>query len=195
MPEWTELYCFILPDRSGALPVCLICHQRVAVFKVFNIKRHYEISHKSFVEKFEVSSEIRKSKIENLHIKYKSATNILSHAMTEQHKCAQDSLNISWTLAKHMKLFTDANIVKEYMLQSVNLLFENKKEIIESFRHIPISTSTNTRNTEVLAKDNHKVLKQDLCSADFYSLALDESCDITDIVQLIIQVRYLNNTS
>jgi len=39
-PEWIDLYCIILPDRVGALPVCLICNQTVAVMKVFNIKRH-----------------------------------------------------------------------------------------------------------------------------------------------------------
>lgn len=138
---------------------------------------------------------LRKTKIENLKMKYKSATQILSHAMTEQQKCAQASLQISWILGKHMKPFTDANIVKECMLQSVNILFENKKEIVETFRHIPISASTNTRNTEVLAKDNHNQLKQDLSTADFYSIALDESCDITDTSQLIIHVRYLSNIS
>ncbi|XP_025420706.1 zinc finger BED domain-containing protein 5-like [Sipha flava] len=94
-----------------------------------------------------------------------------------------------------MKPFTDADIVKECMLQSVNVLFENKKEIVETFRHIPISASTNTRNTEVLAKDNHNQLKQDPSTADFYSIALDESCDITNISQLIIYVRYLSNIS
>lgn len=72
------------------------------------------------------------------------------------------------------------------MIQSVNALFPNKKEIIETFRHILISTSTNTRNIEVMAKENHKLLKQDLSTADLYSLALDESCDITDTAQFII---------
>lgn len=51
------------------------------------------------------------------------------------------------------------------------------------------------RNTEVLAKVNHNQLKQDLSTIDFYSLALDESCDITDTSQLIIHVRCLNNIS
>lgn len=59
-------------------------------------------------------------------MKYKSATNILNHVMTEQQKCAQASLNISWMFAKHMKPFTDAEIVKECILQSANILFENK---------------------------------------------------------------------
>jgi len=36
-------------------------------------------------------------------------------------------------------------------------------------------------------------LKQDLSTADFYSIALDESCDITDTSQLIIHMRYLSN--
>lgn len=72
MPKWTGLYCFILPNRSGALPVYLICHQTVDVFKVFYIKRHHELSHKSFTKHFSVSGELYKQKIENLHIKYKS---------------------------------------------------------------------------------------------------------------------------
>lgn len=36
-------------------------------------------------------------------------------------------------------------------------------------------------------------MKQDLSTADFYSIALDESCDITDTSQLIIHMRYLSN--
>lgn len=79
--------------------------------KVFNVKRNYEILHKSFADKFPIGGEFRSSKIENLHTKYKSATKILSHVMTEQEKCAEASLHISRTLVKHMKLFTDAEIV------------------------------------------------------------------------------------
>jgi len=77
----------------------------------------------------------------------------------------------------------------------VNVLFKNKKDIIESFRHIPISKSTNTKNTVVLIKDNHKLLKQDLYTVDFYNLVLEESCIITDKAQLTIHVRYINKIS
>lgn len=116
LPEWTDLYCFILPVRPGALPVCLICHQTIAVMKVFKVKCHYETSHKTFTEKYPTGSELCRSKIRNLHTKYKSVTQILSPAMTEQQNCAEASLYISWKLAKHMKLFTDAKIV---MLDSI----------------------------------------------------------------------------
>ncbi|CAI6343858.1 unnamed protein product [Macrosiphum euphorbiae] len=59
-------------------------------------------------------------------MKYKSATQIW--LMTEQQKCAQASLRISWILGKHMKPFTDADIVKECMLQSGNKLFKKNYE-------------------------------------------------------------------
>jgi len=78
-----DLYCFILPDRVGALSVCLICNQTVPVMKVFNIKRHYE-THKLFAKKLPLGTGRCKTKIENLKMKYKSAIQILSHSMTEQ---------------------------------------------------------------------------------------------------------------
>lgn len=56
-----------------------------------------------------------------MKMKYISETQILSHVMTEQQKCSQTSLHILWTLAKHMKPFTNANIIKKCMLQSVNV--------------------------------------------------------------------------
>lgn len=71
LSEWTDLYCFILPSWPGALSVCLICHQTVAVMKVFDVKRHYETSHESFAEKSPTVSHLRRLKIENVHTTYK----------------------------------------------------------------------------------------------------------------------------
>lgn len=79
------------PNRGIA--IFMICYQAVA-YKVFNVKWHYEISHKSFDEKFHTDSEHRRSKIENQQTKYKSVIQILSHTMTEQQKCAEASLQI-----------------------------------------------------------------------------------------------------
>lgn len=112
--------------------------------------------------------------------------------MTEQEKCGEASLRISWTLAKHMKPFTDADIVKECMLEAGNVLFENRKDVVETIRRIPLSASTNTRNTHVLAEENHCDVKRQLNNSDYYALAMDESCDITDKAQLVIFVRFLD---
>ncbi|CAH2101307.1 unnamed protein product [Euphydryas editha] len=102
---------------------------------------------------------------------------IISRSMTEQEKCGEASLRISWTLAKHMKPFTDADVVKECFLEAGNALFENKKHVVEPIRQIPSSASTSTRNTHVLAKENHCDLKRQLNNANYYALAMDESYD------------------
>ncbi|XP_054277673.1 protein FAM200A-like [Macrosteles quadrilineatus] len=57
---------------------------------------------------------------------------------------------------------------------------------------MPPSASTSTQNTEVLAEESSKSLKQILAATDRYALALDESCDITDTAQLIVYVRFLD---
>lgn len=61
--EWIDLYCFTLPNRVLALPVCLICQQIVAIIKSSNMKRHYETIYKSFREKYQVGSNLCNSKI------------------------------------------------------------------------------------------------------------------------------------
>lgn len=192
--EWTDLYCFTTPNRVGAVPVCLICTQTVAIVKSSNIKRHYETKHKSFEEKYPVGSNVRKTKIQSLLSNYITSTQIMNRSMTEQEKCSEASLRISWTLAKHMKPFSDADIVKECMLEAGNALFENKKDVVDTLRHIPLSASSSTRNTQVLGEESFKTLKETLAATDCFALALDESCDITDTAQLIIFVRYLDTT-
>lgn len=119
---------------------------------------------------------------------------MLNRSMTAQEKCAEASLRISWTLAKHMKPFSDAEIVKECMLAAGNVLFETKQDVVETISRIPLSAATNTRNTEVLADENNTMLKQVLGAADSFALAIDESCDITDTAQLVVFARFLDNT-
>jgi len=121
----------------------LICQQIVAIIKSSNLKRHYESKHKSFSEKYQVGSNLRKSKIESLYLSYSTSTQIINKVMSEQEKCAEASMRISWILAKHMKPFTDADIIKECMIEAGNALFDSKNDIMETIRNIQLSTSSN----------------------------------------------------
>ena len=192
-PEWTELFCFILPDRVGAVPICLICHQTVSLIKSANIKRHYETKHKAFIEKYELGSNLRKSKIESLSCSYSTSTTSINNAISERVKCTEASMRVSWILAKHMKPFSDVDIIRKCLIEAGNVLFPNN--ITETFHRIPLSASTNIRNTEILAKETHSNLMNALSTTSYYALAVDESCDITDTAQLCIFVRYLDNAT
>jgi len=195
LQEWTDLYCFIFPNGIGTKPVCLICHQTVAIIKSSNMKRHYQTKHQPFSVKYQVGSNLRKSKIASLSSGYSKSIYVINKTMTEQEKCTEASMRISWILAKHMKPFTDADIFKECMIEAANTLFDKENDIKQTFHRIPLSATTNTRNTEILAKENHCNLIRALSVTGYYALAIDESCDISDTAQLCIYVRYLDNTS
>lgn len=145
------------------------------------MKRHYETKHKSFSEKYQVGSNLRKSKTESLYLSYSTSTQILNKAMSEQEKCTEAFMRILWILAKHMKPFTDADIIKECMVEAGIALFDSKNDIMETIRNIPLSTSSNTRNT---AKENHSKIIQFLSASGYYALAIGESCDIIILIKL-----------
>lgn len=190
LTEWTEQYCFTLPDRPGAVPVCLICNKTVALIKSTNLKRHYETTHQQFHQNFPLGSEARQEKLKAYLTSYKKSTSILVRSMSEQEKSADAALRVCWTLNKHQKPFSDSEIIKECMLGVATALFEDKKDVVAAIQGIPLSARSNTRRTEILAADNKRSLLELLQKAPCYAIALDESCDIVDDEQMSIFVRF-----
>lgn len=58
------------------------------------------------------------------------------------------------------------------MVEAGNVLFDNKTDIMETINNIPLSTSSNTHNTELLAKENYSHLIHALSTTSFYSIIL-----------------------
>lgn len=192
LTEWVEQYCFTLPDRPKAVPVCLICNKTVAIVKSANLKRHYETVHQQFHKNFPLGSEARKEKLQAYLTSYKKSTALLVRCMSEQEKSAEAALRVCWTLNKHQKPFSDSEMVKECMLEVATALFEEKKDVVAAIQGIPLSAKSNTRRTEILAADNKSSLFELLQKAPCYAIALDESCDIVDNEQMSIFVRFFD---
>ncbi|KAF2885903.1 hypothetical protein ILUMI_20270 [Ignelater luminosus] len=192
LAEWTEQYCFTLPDRPQAVPVCLICNKTVAIVKSGNLKRHYETAHQQFHKNFPLGSEARKEKLQAYLSSYEKSTKLLVRCMSDQEKSTEAALRVCWTLNKHQKPFSDSEIVKECMLAVVTSLFEEKKDVVSAIQSIPLSARSNTRRTEILAADIKNTLLKLLQKAPCYAIALDESCDIVDDEQMSIFVRFLD---
>ena len=143
---------------------------------------------------YQQKTEERKNKIDRLKSQYERSTTILINSMTVQEKATECSLRIAWILGKHKKPFTDAEIVKECMLETVETLFDDKMktEIKEKINKIPISHSTLMRRKELLEYDFMSQLDEGLRNAPGISLAIDESTDKTDNAQVMVFVRYYN---
>lgn len=73
-------------------------------------------------------------------------------------------------------------------------LFEGKQkdDMCEKIKQIPMSASTATRKSEILADDVLAQLDAAIQSAPCISLAIDESTDVTDNAQLLVYVRFFN---
>lgn len=192
LAEWTEQYCFTLPERPQAVPVCLICNKTVAIIKSGNLKRHYETTHQQFHKNFPLGSDVCKEKLQTYLTSYKTSTNLLVRCMSEQEKSTEAALRVCWTLNKHQKPFSDSEIVKECMLEVATALFVEKNDVITAIQSIPLSARSNTRRTEILAAEIKTTLLELLEKAPCYALALDESSDIVDDEQMSIFVRFFH---
>lgn len=73
--------------------------------------------------------------------------------MRGQEKSVEFAMRVWRMLNKQQKPFLDSEIVKECMLEVAIALFEEKKDIINAIRSIPLSAKSNTRRTEILADD------------------------------------------
>ena len=85
-----------------------------------------------------------------------------------------------------MKPFADSQMVKLCIIEAVQSVVEDsttRDNIVEKLKEVPLSDSTPTQRTEKLGKH--------LCDADWFSLAVDESTDLTDKVQLMCSMSYV----
>ena len=75
-------------------------------------------------------------------------------------------------------------------------LFDGKKrdETLDKIKQIPLSDFTAMRRTDLLAKDLVLLLNERLKSTNCISLAIDESTDMTNNFQLIVFVRYYDES-
>jgi len=63
-------------------------------------------------------TEKRKKNIKLPKSQYNRLTMVLANTMIAQGKATECSLRISWILERHMKPFTDADVVQECMMQT-----------------------------------------------------------------------------
>ncbi len=192
-PEWTDSFMFILPTGSTK-PVCLICSETVALIKSGNVKRHYETKHKGYEQTYPLKSEVRSPKISSLRAQYEQSTRILSQTFTAQQRAHECSLRVAWILGQHKKPFTDGGVVKECMSAVAETLLEGKQkqELCEKIKQIPMSASSATKKSEILAQDVLTQLDEAVHKASCVGLAVDESTDMCDNAQLLVYVRFFN---
>ena len=109
--------------------------------------------------------------------------NLFANIKNENEAVTKSSLQIAYLIAKHGKPFTDRELIKTCLVTAAQELCPEKSNIFES---ITLSARTIIRRVEDISNDIIAQLKFKVERFDWFSLAIDESTDVTDTAQMLI---------
>ncbi|KAL4121156.1 hypothetical protein QTP88_013721 [Uroleucon formosanum] len=186
--EWIEKFLCIEGKKSR--PTCLVCNSVIAVPKKFNVQRHYN-NHNDIIEKYPEGSVKRTEYIKKKTNSLLTQQSIFTKQSNEKKDMVLTSNEIAFLLAKCGKPYFDGEIIKK----SFDIFAKNANDskISTYVNDISLSRNTIMRRIDEISSD---ILKQISCSttnSKYFSLALDESCDITDNPKLSIFIRSVNS--
>ena len=179
--KWEELY-FV--TAAGNISHCLICQKNIAVMKEYNMRRHYETMHKDEYDGYK--GEVRKEKLKRMKSSLCKQRSMLANINLSNKNAVGASFALSEMIAKSSRPFTKGLFIKECLLKASDILCPNQKKLFEG-----ISLSPNTVATRVteLAADVEKQLLATAKNFKAFSIALDESTDVSGIAQCAVFIR------
>uniref|UniRef100_A0A803JPN2 DUF4371 domain-containing protein n=1 Tax=Xenopus tropicalis TaxID=8364 RepID=A0A803JPN2_XENTR len=96
-------------------------------------------------------------------------------------------------IVRNGKPFTDGEYAKTFMLDIANELFDDfsdKDKVIKRIKDMPLSARTVRERTIMMANQIEATQVKDINAAPFFSLALDESTDVSYLSQFSVIARY-----
>lgn len=165
-------------------PTCLICIEKVAVHKEYNLKRHYKSRH---VEEFaNYLGDERANRVDNLKTCLLRQQDFFKKAAKQNNAAVEASYVVSEMIAKAGKPFTEGEYVKKCILQAASIVCPEKKC---QFSNNSLSADTVSERISDLSSDIYDQQCEKAKYFSVYLVALDETPDITDTAQLAIYVR------
>ncbi|MEE6461541.1 hypothetical protein FKM82_001319 [Ascaphus truei] len=152
---------------------------------------------KSFSEnKADIYGPSRVREIAHLKSQFQDQKSILKQFLSSNELVTLASYKADWILSRKKKPLSDAQMVKDILVTVMETLLENyelkvKNDILQKVQNLQLSRRTVVRRVRELAKNIEEQLLEQLKDCLCFSLALDESTDCTDTVQLIFWVRFV----
>ena len=168
--------------------VCLICNEKLAVFKEFNVKRHYQTRHADMYDK--LTGKERSEKVKQLGASLTSQQQYFARARELNESTTKASYEVATLIAKHSKPFTEGEFIKSCMMTIAKNICPEKQQ---EFAKVCLARNTVARRIEEVSSDIKRQLGVRVNEFEFFSLACDESTDASDTARLLIFLRGVDN--
>lgn len=173
----------------GKKAVCLICLAGVAVFKEYDLKRHFETKHGQSELDLNLSEHELEQKTNAMITKLIHQQGVFNKLSSMQEDATKASFMLSYNISKRNKPFSHAEFVKECIIDAVSVLCSEVKSKVGA---ISLSRRTVVCRIDAISKNLLEQLIVASGQFEWYSLALDESTNIQDTAQLLIFIRGVN---
>lgn len=185
--KWETEYLFV--NNKDNKPQCLVCLLVLSVHKEYNLNRHYTQHHAAKYKDY--TGQARLTIVSDLKKKVSAQKNLFNKSTTLQKNALLASYIVSAEIAKAKKSFTDGEFVKKCCIEVAQAFGQEK--FSNELKNVSLSKQTVSRRIEEISKHVSSEISNIVSESSYFSLALDESTDLTDTAQLLIFIRTIDN--
>jgi len=160
-----------------------------SVVKEYNIRRHYETHHAQ--RYLGLQGQPRREKVKELIADLKKRQSIFASGPDISAAAVKASYLIANDIALASKPYCEGEFVKTCILKAAEIVCPEKRQV---FANISLTRNTVTERISDLSANLDSQLKNKVKSFVTFSFALDESTDISDVAQLAIFIRGVDET-
>lgn len=160
----------------------------MAHFKASNLQRHFSSLHAIIDQEFPKGTELRKNKLITLKRQAEKQTQLFQKCTKHSETVTLASYQLAWNIARAKKPYNEGEFVKK-CLSDVEILSPENDKLKRMVSDIQLSRYTVERRVSDINTATESQLHSDLQACEYFSVALDESCDIQDKPQLAIFAR------
>ena len=190
LTEWESLYFFV--ERNGK-PFCLICQASLAHFKASNLQRHFSSLHANIDQEFPKGTELRKHKLVTLKSQAEKQIQFFQKFTKHSETVTLASYQLAWNIARAKKPYNEGEFVKKCLSDVVEILSPENDKLKRMVSDVQLSRHTVEHRISDINTAIESQLHSELQACEYFSVALDESCDIQDKPQLAIFTRSVSN--
>ncbi|KFM71552.1 General transcription factor II-I repeat domain-containing protein 2, partial [Stegodyphus mimosarum] len=129
---------------------------------------------------------MREEKLKELKLGVKKQQSMFSKVLQESEAAVHASYVLSELIAKHSKPFTDGDFIKECLMKAGEIVCPGN---VKAFQSISLSRNTVAERVTDLAANLSDQIKAKSSSFESFSIACDESTDISGKAQLAVFLR------